>query len=96
MSARWSMPIPATRWRHSSRMRWPRAPKLELGGTLPNGKGFFYPPTVLSNVPETADCVHDEIFGPSPPSRPSTDEEDVIRRANDTEYGLVAYVFTET
>jgi succinate-semialdehyde dehydrogenase/glutarate-semialdehyde dehydrogenase len=45
--------------------------KLELGGTVPNGKGFFYPPTVISNVPETADCVHDEIFGPSPRSRPS-------------------------
>jgi succinate-semialdehyde dehydrogenase/glutarate-semialdehyde dehydrogenase len=69
--------------------------KLELGGTLPNGKGFFYPPTVLSNVPETADCVHDEIFGPVAAIQTFTDEADVIRRANDTEYGLVAYVFTE-
>jgi succinate-semialdehyde dehydrogenase/glutarate-semialdehyde dehydrogenase len=67
--------------------------KLELGGTLPNGKGFFYPPTVLSNVPETADCVHDEIFGPVAAIQTFTDEEDAIRRANDTEYGLVAYVF---
>jgi succinate-semialdehyde dehydrogenase/glutarate-semialdehyde dehydrogenase len=69
--------------------------KLELGGTLPNGKGYFYPPTVLSNVPETADCVHDEIFGPVAAIQSFTDEEDVIRRANDTEYGLVAYVFSE-
>jgi succinate-semialdehyde dehydrogenase/glutarate-semialdehyde dehydrogenase len=69
--------------------------KLELGGTLPNGKGYFYPPTVLSNVPETADCVNDEIFGPVAAIQSFTDEEDVIRRANDTEYGLVAYVFSE-
>lgn len=69
--------------------------KLELGGTLPNGKGYFYPPTVLSNVPETADCVKDEIFGPVAAIQSFTDEGDVIRRANDTEYGLVAYVFSE-
>ncbi|TNB48982.1 NAD-dependent succinate-semialdehyde dehydrogenase [Martelella lutilitoris] len=69
--------------------------KIELGGTQPNGKGFFYPPTVLSNVPETADCVHDEIFGPVAALQTFSDEEDVIRRANDTEYGLVAYVFSQ-
>ncbi|GAB5464013.1 NAD-dependent succinate-semialdehyde dehydrogenase [Hoeflea alexandrii] len=69
--------------------------RLELGGILPNGKGYYYPPTVLSNVPETADCVHDEIFGPVAAIQSFTDEEDVIRRANDTEYGLVAYVFSE-
>jgi len=66
---------------------------VELGGTLPEGRGFFYPPTVLSNVPETADCVSDEIFGPVAAIQTFTDEEDVIRRANNTEYGLVAYVF---
>ncbi|TGQ24419.1 aldehyde dehydrogenase family protein, partial [Mesorhizobium sp. M4B.F.Ca.ET.214.01.1.1] len=38
--------------------------KIEIGGVLPTGKGYFYPPTVLSNVPEGAACVHDEIFGP--------------------------------
>lgn len=69
--------------------------KIEVGGDLPNGKGFFYPPTVLSNVPETAECVHDEIFGPVAAIQTFTDQEDVIRRANDTEYGLVAYVFSE-
>ncbi len=68
---------------------------LELGGKAPEGKGFFYPPTVLSNVPETADCVHDEIFGPVAAIQTFTDQEDVIRRANATEYGLVAYVFSE-
>ncbi len=69
--------------------------KIEIGGTVPNGPGFFYPPTVLSNVPESADCVHDEIFGPVAAIQTFTDQEDVIRRANDTEHGLVAYVFSE-
>jgi succinate-semialdehyde dehydrogenase/glutarate-semialdehyde dehydrogenase len=69
--------------------------KIECGGTTPNGTGFFYPPTVLSNVSEDADCVHDEIFGPVAAIQTFTDQDDVIRRANDTEYGLVAYVFSE-
>lgn len=69
--------------------------ELKLGGTVPNRSGYFYPPTVLTNVPETAECVHDEIFGPVAAIQTFTDEEDAIRRANDTEYGLVAYVFTE-
>ena len=68
---------------------------LHCGGTKPDGKGFFYPPTVLSDVPANADCVNDEIFGPVAAIQSFTDQEDVITRANDTEYGLVAYVFTE-
>ena len=67
---------------------------VECGGEVPAGKGYFYPPTVLSNVPDTADCVHDEIFGPVAALQTFTDTEDVIRRANDTKYGLVAYVFS--
>ncbi|SNY92276.1 succinate-semialdehyde dehydrogenase / glutarate-semialdehyde dehydrogenase [Cohaesibacter sp. ES.047] len=69
--------------------------KVECGGTLPNGKGYYYPPTVLSNVPETAECVRDEIFGPVAAIQTFNDQEDVVARANDTEYGLVAYVFSE-
>ena len=69
--------------------------RVEIGGMRPNVKGFFYPPTVLSNVPENANCVHDEIFGPVAALQTFSDDDDVIRRANDTEYGLVAYVFTE-
>jgi succinate-semialdehyde dehydrogenase / glutarate-semialdehyde dehydrogenase len=68
--------------------------KLEYGGVVPDGRGFFYPPTVLSNVPETADCVQDEIFGPVAAIQTFTDQDDVITRANNTEYGLVAYVFS--
>jgi len=69
--------------------------QLKLGGRIPEGKGFFYPPTVLTDVPENAECVHDEIFGPVAALQTFDDTDDVIRRANDTEYGLVAYVFTE-
>jgi len=68
--------------------------RVEIGGQTPNGKGFFYPPTVLSNVPETADCVAEEIFGPVAAIQTFTDQEDVIARANATPYGLAAYVFT--
>ncbi|WP_102868502.1 NAD-dependent succinate-semialdehyde dehydrogenase [Pseudovibrio exalbescens] len=68
--------------------------RVALGGAPLKGPGYFYPPTVLSDVPETADCVHDEIFGPVAALQTFSDTEDVIRRANDTEYGLVAYVFT--
>jgi succinate-semialdehyde dehydrogenase/glutarate-semialdehyde dehydrogenase len=68
---------------------------VELGGKAPVGVGFYYPPTVLSNVPQNANCVSDEIFGPVAAIQTFTDQADVIARANDTEYGLVAYVFSE-
>ena len=50
---------------------------------------------MLTNVAPDADCVHDEIFGPVAAIQTFTDQDEVIARANDTEYGLVAYVFTE-
>jgi succinate-semialdehyde dehydrogenase/glutarate-semialdehyde dehydrogenase len=71
-----------------------RGARVLLGGERPNGKGFFYPPTVLTHVPADAACVRDEIFGPVAAIQTFTDQDDVIARANDTEYGLVAYVFT--
>jgi succinate-semialdehyde dehydrogenase/glutarate-semialdehyde dehydrogenase len=71
-----------------------RGARVLLGGKRPNGPGFFYPPTVLTNVPSDAACVRDEIFGPVAAIQTFTDEDDIIARANDTEYGLVAYVFT--
>ena len=71
-----------------------RGAKIECGGTPPDGPGFYYPPTVLSNVPDTADCVHDEIFGPVAAIQTFATQEEAIARANDTEYGLVAYVFS--
>ena len=68
--------------------------KLHLGGKPAPGKGFFYPPTVLSQVPDDADCLRTEIFGPVATIQTFTDQNEVIERANGTEYGLVAYVFT--
>ncbi len=68
--------------------------RVVCGGDRPAGRGFFYPPTVLADVPETADCVGDEIFGPVAAIQRFTETDDVVRRANDTEYGLVAYVFS--
>jgi len=68
--------------------------RLVLGGEVPAGKGYFYPATVLADVPDNADCLRDEIFGPVAAIQTFADEAEVIGKANDTEYGLVAYVFT--
>ena len=68
---------------------------LHTGGKVPEGKGYYYPPTVLSDVPKNSNCVHEEIFGPVAAIQTFENLEAVIKDANDTEYGLVAYVFTE-
>lgn len=68
--------------------------EVMLGGTRPNGPGFFYPPTVLARVPDTAACLRDEIFGPVAAIQSFNDNDDIVARANDTEYGLVAYLYT--
>jgi succinate-semialdehyde dehydrogenase/glutarate-semialdehyde dehydrogenase len=64
------------------------------GAELPEGPGYFYPPTVLSSVPEDARLLREEIFGPVAPVIPFDREEDAVRAANATEYGLVAYAYT--
>ena len=65
------------------------------GGKIPSGEGFFYPPTVLKSVPESCDILQNEIFGPVAPICSFKDEDEAIRMANNTEYGLVAYAFTK-
>jgi succinate-semialdehyde dehydrogenase/glutarate-semialdehyde dehydrogenase len=65
-----------------------------VGGEIPDGRGYFYTPTVLDDVPESARVFSEEIFGPVAPVGMFSSEEEAIARANDTEYGLVAYVFT--
>ena len=56
--------------------------------------GTFYPPTVLLNVPADADCYREETFGPLVPIITFSDESEVVDMANDTDFGLAAYVFT--
>ena len=65
------------------------------GGVALPGKGFFYAPTVLADVPASARLLTEEIFGPVAPVASFSDEADAIARANDTEFGLVGYVFTK-
>jgi succinate-semialdehyde dehydrogenase/glutarate-semialdehyde dehydrogenase len=65
------------------------------GSAATGGKGFFYPPTVLSGVPVDSEMAHEEIFGPVAPVVRFTEEAEVIARANDTEYGLAAYIYTK-
>jgi len=64
------------------------------GGSRPPGPGFYYPPTVLTGVPSGAEILREEIFGPVAPIVTFTSDEEAVRLANDTEYGLVAYVYT--
>jgi succinate-semialdehyde dehydrogenase/glutarate-semialdehyde dehydrogenase len=71
-----------------------RGAEVLTGGELPSTTGYFYPPTVLTGVPGTARMRHEEIFGPVAPISAFSTEEEVVGAANDTEYGLVNYVFT--
>jgi succinate-semialdehyde dehydrogenase/glutarate-semialdehyde dehydrogenase len=71
-----------------------RGAEVVVGGKPLDGEGYFYPPTVLTNVPGDAQLRHEEIFGPVAPIVAFETEEEAITAANDTEFGLVAYVFT--
>jgi succinate-semialdehyde dehydrogenase/glutarate-semialdehyde dehydrogenase len=68
--------------------------EVVLGGTERDGAGYFYDPTVLSGVPVEARLLKEEIFGPVAPVATFDEEEAAVAAANDTEYGLVAYVYT--
>jgi succinate-semialdehyde dehydrogenase/glutarate-semialdehyde dehydrogenase len=68
--------------------------KVLVGGERVDGRGYFYKPTVLGDVPADARLLSEEIFGPVAPVRGFQSEEEAIAAANATEYGLVAYVFT--
>ena len=68
--------------------------KVLCGGKRVDGPGYFYEPTVLSGVTPDARLLKEEIFGPVAPVIGFESEEDAIAAANDTEYGLVAYVYT--
>jgi succinate-semialdehyde dehydrogenase/glutarate-semialdehyde dehydrogenase len=69
--------------------------KVLTGGKTPEGPGFFYPATVITNVPDGAKMLNEEIFGPVASIQTFKSEDEAVKRANDTEYGLVAYLYTK-
>jgi succinate-semialdehyde dehydrogenase/glutarate-semialdehyde dehydrogenase len=69
--------------------------KILVGGENVDGSGYFYKPTVLTDIPDSAELLREEIFGPVAPVRGFDSEDEAIAAANDTQYGLVAYVYTQ-
>jgi succinate-semialdehyde dehydrogenase/glutarate-semialdehyde dehydrogenase len=72
-----------------------RGARLVTGGEAIEGSGFFMAPTVLTDVPDDCRICSEEVFGPVAPVFSFSSEQQVLARANDTEYGLIAYVFTQ-
>lgn len=68
--------------------------RVVTGGRAPDGPGYFYPPTVLLDVPADSEINVQEIFGPVAPITTFETEEEAVRQANATEYGLASYVYT--
>jgi succinate-semialdehyde dehydrogenase/glutarate-semialdehyde dehydrogenase len=68
--------------------------KVVTGGQAPDRRGYYYQPTVVDHLPATAGILGTEIFGPVAPIVRFTEESDAVRWANDTEFGLVSYVYT--
>ncbi len=71
-----------------------RGARVLVGGERRIGPGYFYPPTVIVDVPDDARLLKTEIFGPVAPIISFTSDDEVMAKANDTEHGLVGYVFT--
>jgi len=73
-----------------------RGATVAVGGTAPGGPGYFYPATVLADVPADARILKEEVFGPVAPVTGFDTEDEAIAAANDTEYGLAAYIYTQS
>jgi succinate-semialdehyde dehydrogenase/glutarate-semialdehyde dehydrogenase len=71
-----------------------RGARVAAQGTVPHGPGFYHPATVLTEVPDEARILHEEVFGPVAPLTTFTDEEEVLDRANATVHGLAAYIYS--
>ena len=71
-----------------------RGARALTGGTTPDGPGYFYEATVLADVPDASRLLKEEIFGPVAPVKAFAGEDEAIAAANDTEFGLVAYLYT--
>lgn len=69
---------------------------VALGGQAPGGPGNFYPATVLTDIPPNARILTEEVFGPVAPIIGFDTEEDGVAAANNTEYGLASYIYTES
>ncbi|OQS12643.1 NAD-dependent succinate-semialdehyde dehydrogenase [Nocardia donostiensis] len=67
---------------------------LRIGGKVPDGPGWFYPATVLTDIPAEARILREEVFGPVAPIIGFDTEDEGLAAANDTEFGLVSYVYT--
>lgn len=67
---------------------------LLTGGEIPSGRGYFYPPTVITGVPADAEVMTTEIFGPVGPITTFSTEEEALRIANSVPVGLAGYVYT--
>ncbi|MFT4415280.1 NAD-dependent succinate-semialdehyde dehydrogenase [Fredinandcohnia humi] len=68
---------------------------LQGGSRIQGSEGYYFEPTVLANVSDDMVCMAEETFGPLAPVTTFKTEEEVIARANNSQYGLAAYVFTE-
>ncbi len=68
--------------------------KVTTGGKRAEGPGYFYPPTVLTNVSADANLVWEEIFGPVAAIQTFSDEDAMVEQCNKSEYGLASYVYT--
>ena len=73
-----------------------RGATVAVGGVAPGGAGHFYPATVLADVPADARILKEEVFGPVAPITGFDTEEEAIAAANDTEYGLASYIYTQS
>ncbi len=71
-----------------------RGARALVGGHSRDGAGYFFDPTVLADVPDDAQLLKEEIFGPVAPLKGFVDEDEAVAAANDTEFGLVAYLYT--
>ncbi|MBQ4828064.1 aldehyde dehydrogenase [Alteromonas sp. MMG017] len=68
---------------------------LELGGVIPEGKGYFYPPTLLTNCRQDMEIVQEEIFGPVLPVLKYSNVDEALALANDHQFGLASVIYTE-
>ena len=71
-----------------------RGARILAGGEVPAGDGYFFPPTIVADIDESSRLVREEQFGPIVPVLKFSDVDDVVRRANDTRYGLSGSVWS--